>query len=69
MLSCNPCTTHTLDFGAAVALQVVLCSACSGHGFKFASVIGDILADLAMHGHTQHNIELHRLWKGRLGWP
>jgi sarcosine oxidase len=28
--------------------QVVVCSACSGHGFKFASVFGEILADLAL---------------------
>ena len=27
--------------------QVVLASPCSGHGFKFASVVGEILADLA----------------------
>ena len=27
--------------------RVVIASACSGHGFKFASVIGEVLADLA----------------------
>ena len=31
---------------------VVLASACSGHGFKFASVMGEILADLALDGAT-----------------
>lgn len=31
-------------------------SACSGHGFKFASVIGEILADLALDGATRHPI-------------
>jgi sarcosine oxidase len=30
----------------------------SGHGFKFASVIGEILADLAINGSTAHPIEL-----------
>lgn len=25
-------------------------SACSGHGFKFTSVVGEILADLALQG-------------------
>jgi sarcosine oxidase len=30
----------------------------SGHGFKFASVIGEILADLAMTGRTRHPIGL-----------
>ncbi|WP_172125477.1 MULTISPECIES: N-methyl-L-tryptophan oxidase [unclassified Devosia] len=32
--------------------RVIVCSACSGHGFKFASVIGEILADLALDGGT-----------------
>ena len=27
--------------------QVIVASPCSGHGFKFAPVIGEILADLA----------------------
>lgn len=31
---------------------IVVCSACSGHGFKFTSVIGEILADLALDGGT-----------------
>ena len=28
--------------------QVVLASPCSGHGFKFASVLGEVLADMVM---------------------
>jgi sarcosine oxidase len=32
--------------------SIVVCSACSGHGFKFTSVIGEILADLALDGGT-----------------
>ncbi|MEZ4595641.1 MAG: FAD-dependent oxidoreductase [Chloroflexota bacterium] len=28
--------------------QVILASPCSGHGYKFASVMGEILADMAM---------------------
>ncbi len=36
--------------------QVVMASPCSGHGFKFASVIGEILADLATTGTTTHDI-------------
>jgi sarcosine oxidase len=38
--------------------QVAYASACTGHGFKFASVIGEILADLAQYRQTRHNIEL-----------
>ncbi len=30
--------------------RVLLGSACSGHGFKFASVLGEVLADLALTG-------------------
>ena len=38
--------------------QVVIASPCSGHGFKFASVVGEILADLAIDGATRHPIDL-----------
>jgi sarcosine oxidase len=41
--------------------QVIVASPCSGHGFKFASVVGEILADLVMTGTTAHDISLHRL--------
>jgi sarcosine oxidase len=36
--------------------QVVLASPCSGHGYKFASVVGEILADLAIDGVTRQPI-------------
>jgi sarcosine oxidase len=35
---------------------VTYASACSGHGFKFASAVGEILADLAIDGTTQRPI-------------
>ncbi|MEX2273266.1 MAG: N-methyl-L-tryptophan oxidase [Vicinamibacterales bacterium] len=38
--------------------QVVIASPCSGHGYKFASVIGEILADLTLSGATRHPINL-----------
>jgi sarcosine oxidase len=38
--------------------NVVMASPCSGHGFKFASVVGEILADLAIDGATAHPIGL-----------
>jgi sarcosine oxidase len=40
--------------------QVSYAAGFSGHGFKFASVIGEIMADLAERGETRHNIELFR---------
>ncbi len=41
--------------------QIVVASACSGHGFKFGIVIGRILADLATRGATAHDIDRFRL--------
>jgi len=41
--------------------RVWIASPCSGHGFKMASVIGEIMADLAERGETRHEISLHRL--------
>ena len=41
--------------------QVSLASGFSGHGFKFASVIGEVMADLAMFGETPHDLSLFRL--------
>lgn len=36
--------------------QAVFASACSGHGFKFASAIGEILADLSTSGRTPFDL-------------
>ena len=41
--------------------QVSFASPCSGHGYKFASVIGEVMADLAETGITRHDISLFRL--------
>lgn len=41
--------------------QVIVAAGFSGHGFKFASVIGEILADLAQDGHTGKDISMFRL--------
>lgn len=38
------------------APQVVLAAGLSGHGYKFAPVVGALLADLALHGETDHPI-------------
>ena len=37
--------------------DVVIAAGFSGHGFKFASVIGEILSNLAITGKTKHPIE------------
>lgn len=41
--------------------NVFVASPCSGHGFKFCSVIGEVMADLAITGRTSHDIALHGL--------
>lgn len=41
--------------------RVIVASPCSGHGFKFCAVIGEILADLAIDGSTRHDISLFKL--------
>ena len=39
-------------------LQVSLAAGFSGHGFKFASVIGEVMSDLAINQSTEHPIDL-----------
>ena len=41
--------------------NVVIAAGFSGHGFKFCSVVGEILADLALGGETQHEIGMFGL--------
>jgi sarcosine oxidase len=41
--------------------NVTLACGFSGHGFKFAPMIGEILADLSLKGATEHSIELFRV--------
>jgi sarcosine oxidase len=45
--------------------HIVIASPCSGHGFKFGSVIGRILADLVLRGATTHDIARFRLSEER----
>ena len=41
--------------------RAVVAAGFSGHGYKFCSVVGEILADLAIEGSTPHDIRLFRL--------
>jgi len=38
--------------------QVLIVSACSGHGFKFAPAIGEVAAELVMEGKTEFDLSL-----------
>ena len=53
--------TNTPDLNFAVGMhpndrRVTVVSACSGHGFKFASVLGEVAADFVENGKTAHDI-------------
>ncbi|CAN5354488.1 N-methyl-L-tryptophan oxidase [soil metagenome] len=41
--------------------NVLLASACSGHGFKHSAAVGQILAELALQGKTDFDIQAFRL--------
>ena len=38
--------------------QVAVACGFSGHGYKFCSVVGEVLADLATDGSARHPIDL-----------
>jgi sarcosine oxidase len=55
--------TNTPDLHFVISVhpeleQVALACGFSGHGYKFCSVVGEILADLATEGSTRHPIDL-----------
>ena len=41
--------------------NVFLAAGFSGHGFKFSSVVGEIMADLVTYGKTKHDINMFRV--------
>ena len=67
LLDCTTCLyTNTPDHDFLIDVhpahpQVILASPCSGHGFKFASAIGELLADLALAGATAFDREPFRI--------
>ncbi len=46
--------------------NLILCGGFSGHGFKFAPVVGEIGAELALDGGSRHGIEFLSLQRFRL---
>jgi glycine/D-amino acid oxidase-like deaminating enzyme len=56
MYSLTPDSHFVIDRHPAHT-NVILCGGFSGHGFKFAPVIGEIAADLALKGDSRHEID------------
>lgn len=52
MYTLTPDEHFVIDHLAGHADRVIVAAGFSGHGFKFTPVVGEILADLALHGHT-----------------
>jgi sarcosine oxidase len=53
----TPDQNFILDYLPGFDKDVAIATGFSGHGFKFASVIGEIMADLAMDGSTRMPID------------
>lgn len=58
--------TNTPDFHFLIdthpnSPQVIIASPCSGHGFKFSSVIGELLADLITTGKSAYDLSMFQL--------
>jgi glycine/D-amino acid oxidase-like deaminating enzyme len=47
---------------------VLLASPCSGHGYKFCSVVGEIMADLALDGTTRYGMDILKIDERRQGF-
>jgi sarcosine oxidase len=56
MYSLTPDSHFVVDLHPTHA-NVVLCGGFSGHGFKFAPVIGEIAAELALEGRSRYQID------------
>lgn len=53
LYSMTPDEHFIVDFLPGFDRDVLIACGFSGHGFKFAAVIGEILADMALHGKTE----------------
>jgi len=60
MYTCTQDWHFLLDWHPDHDSKVLLVSPCSGHGFKFSSVIGEICADLVIDGATTLDISLFK---------
>ncbi len=64
MYTCTADGHFWLDFHPLHGENVIIASPCSGHGFKMATVIGEIVKELVTTGTTKHNISLFTTKRG-----
>ncbi|HEV2840765.1 MAG TPA: N-methyl-L-tryptophan oxidase [Chthoniobacterales bacterium] len=64
MYSLTPDANFVIDRHPEHA-NLILCGGFSGHGFKFAPVVGEIAAELALDGGSRHRIEFLSLQRFR----
>ena len=58
--TCLYTTTPTEDFVIDRVGPVVVASPCSGHGFKFSPLVGQMIADVVAGGYAPERFRLHR---------
>ena len=61
MYTNSPDENFIIDFLPGYDNDIVVATGFSGHGFKFASVIGEIMSDLIIRGKTEMPIEFLRM--------
>lgn len=61
MYTNSPDEHFILDFLPGYDQDVIVATGFSGHGFKFASVIGEIIGDLVIRGRTEMPIDFLRM--------
>jgi sarcosine oxidase len=57
----TPDLHFVIDVHPAHPNRVVLVSACSGHGFKFAAAVGEIVVDLLAGSKPRYDLSMFRL--------
>lgn len=62
----SPDHNFILDFVPSQDQKVIIATGFSGHGFKFSSVIGEIMSNLAIEGHSE--MPIHFLRADRFNW-
>ena len=68
MYTNTPDEDFILDFHPVHA-HVIIASPCSGHGFKFSSLTGKLLCDLALKGRTDFDLSPFAIGRKALGHP